>query len=113
MRLDSSSRRYLSVFAFFLLTSPVWGAHIDSMSWQPTEPTTIGSAQVMPGNYQLRAEEGESELEVIQDGKVMTKVPCRWTQLPNKAADSEVQTDNNQVTQVQFGGRSEAIQFNR
>ena len=65
------------------------------------------------GNYQLRAEEGQSNLEIIHDGKVVATVPCSWMQLPSKAEYSEVQSNANQVTQVQFSGRTEAIQFNR
>ena len=108
-----SSKEYLAVFAFSLITLPIWAAHTDSISWDVTQPTTIGSAQVKPGDYQLRVEEGQTELQVVQKGKVIAKVPVHWTQLPNKAADSEVQVDNNQVTQVQFAGRTEAIQFNQ
>jgi hypothetical protein len=67
----------------------------------------------VPGNYQLRAEEGQSELQVIHDGKVVATVPCHWTKLTNKPANSEVQINDNQVTQVQFGGRIEAIEFNQ
>ena len=111
MRLDKKT--YLAAFAFSLITLPVWGAHTDSIPWGPTEPTTIGSAHVMPGHYQLTAEEGQSELQVISGGKVIATVPCHWTHLTNKAADSEVQTNNNEVTQVRFAGRTEAIQFNQ
>jgi hypothetical protein len=69
----------LAAFAFSLITLPVWAAHTDSLSWVAIEPTAIGSAHVMPGNYQLRAEEGKSELQVIHDGKVIATVPCHWT----------------------------------
>jgi hypothetical protein len=108
-----SSKKCLGVVAFSLITLPIWAAHTDSISWDVTQSTTIGSAQVKPGDYQLRAEEGQTELQVVQKGKVIAKVPVRWTQLPNKAADSEVQVDNNQVTQVQFAGRTEAIRLDQ
>ncbi len=50
-----SSKEYLAAFAFSLITLSVWAAHTDSISWEVTQPTTIGSAQVKPGDYQLRA----------------------------------------------------------
>jgi hypothetical protein len=109
----SHGKKYLAVFAFSLIALPVWAAHTDSLSWEPTQAVKIGSTQVMPGQYQLRAEEGQSNLEVVHNGKVIASVPCTWMQLPKKAENSEVQTNNNQVTQVEFDGRSEAIQFNR
>jgi hypothetical protein len=103
--------KYLTALAFSLISLPVWAAHSDSMSWQLHETTTIGSAQVQPGNYLFRAEEGRSELQIIQDGKVIAKVPCSWTHLTKKAPESEIQILNNQIIQVQFAGRREAIQF--
>jgi hypothetical protein len=104
---------YLVVFAFSVFTLSLWAAHTDSISFETTQPTTIGTTQLNPGNYELRAQEGQSELQVIHDGKVIATVPCQWTQLTNKAADSEVISSNNQVTGVQFAGRTESIQFNR
>ena len=109
----SNRKKYLAVFAFSLITLPVWAAHMDSITWEPNQPISIGTTQVKPGTYQLRAEEGQSELQVLQNGKVIATVPCTWMHLPNKAEYSEVQTNNNQVTQVQFGGRTEAAQFNQ
>jgi hypothetical protein len=111
MRLNRKT--YLAAFAFSLITLPAWAAHTDSLPWVAIEPTAIGTAHLMPGHYQLRAEEGQFELQVISGGKVIATVPCHWTQITNKAANSEVQTNNNQVTQVRFAGRTEAIQFNQ
>jgi hypothetical protein len=111
--LPPNRAKYFAAFAFSLIAFPVWAAHSDSMSWEITRPTTIGPAQVKPGNYVFRAEEGQSELQLIQDGKVIARVPCHWTQLTNKAAYSEVKTLDNQIIQVQFAGRREAIQFDQ
>jgi hypothetical protein len=107
-----SKGKYLAALAFSLISLPVWAAHSGSMSWELHETTTIGGAQIKPGNYLFRAEEGQSELQIIQDGKVIAKVPCSWTHLTTKAPESEVQILNNQMIQVQFAGRREAIQFN-
>lgn len=109
----SHGKKYLAVLAFSLVALPVWAAHTDSLSWEPTQAVRIGSAQVMPGQYELRAEEGQSNVEVMHNGKVVAAVSCNWVKLPRKADNSEVQTNSNQVTQVEFSGRSEAIQFNR
>jgi hypothetical protein len=103
---------WLAALAFSLIASPVWATHLDSLSWEIHEPTTIGNAQIKPGNYLFRAEEGQSELQIMEDGKVVATVPCRWTQLTNKAAYSEVKTLNNQIIELHFAGRKEAIQFN-
>jgi hypothetical protein len=74
---------------------------------------TIGSMQVQPGQYELRAEEGKSELQVLQKNKVIATVPIQWTKLPAKARSSEIITDGSKVTEVEFGGRAEAAQISQ
>ena len=72
---------------------------------------TIGSMQVQPGQYELKAEEGKSELQVIAKNKVIATVPIQWTKLPTKARTSEIITDGSKVTEVEFGGSAEAAQI--
>jgi hypothetical protein len=105
-------KKFIATLAFCFAALPAWAAHMDSMDWTPDQPVTIGTTQIQPGDYQLKAEEGKSELQVTAKGKVVATVPCTWTQLPAKAADSEVSTDGVRVTGVQFAGRPSAIQIN-
>jgi len=72
---------------------------------------TIGSMQVQPGQYELKAEEGKSELQVLAKNKVIATVPIQWTKLPAKARTSEIVTDGSKVTEVEFDGRIEAAQI--
>jgi hypothetical protein len=44
---------------------------------------------------------------------VVATVPVHWTTLPAKAANSEILTDGNKVTEVEFGGRNQAVQINQ
>jgi hypothetical protein len=74
---------------------------------------TIGTTQVKPGQYELRAEEGKSEVQVLQHNKVIATVPVHWTTLPAKSRDSQITTDGGKVTQVQFAGRNEAAQIDQ
>jgi hypothetical protein len=90
---------------------PAWAAHKYSVSWAVSQSTTIGSTQLKPGSYEIKAEEGQSQLQVLSQGKVVADVPCHWTQLPAKAAASEVEVDNNNVTSIEFGGKTAAIAF--
>jgi hypothetical protein len=106
-------KKSLLTLAFSLAALPLWAAHIDSMNWDVNQPMTIGTTQIQPGAYELRAEEGKSELQVIQKGKVIATIPCHWMELSAKAQGSGVTTDNGKVTQAQFSGRTAAIQFNQ
>ena len=72
-----------------------------------------GSTQIKPGQYELKAEEGKSELQVLQKNKVIATVPIQWTKLPTKARASEIATDGSKVTEVEFGGSAEAAQISQ
>jgi hypothetical protein len=65
---------------------------------------TIGTTQVQPGEYELKAEEGESKLTVVQQMKVVATVPIQWTTLPNKSQGTQIIADGSKVTEVHFGG---------
>lgn len=105
------NKTYLAIFVFSLITVPICSAHTDSAAWDSTQPARIGTVQVKPGHYELKAYEGEDEVQVIQDGKIITTTICYWEPLPTKAEKTEVKVDKDKVDEVQFAGRSEAIVF--
>lgn len=104
---------FLAAMALSLIALPVWAAHWDSFSWEIHEHTIIGNAQVEAGNYVFKAEENQSELQILQDRQVIARVPCHWTHLASKASSSLVKTLDNQIIQLQFAGRREAIRFDQ
>lgn len=110
MRLD---KRCLSVVAALLLAMPIWAAHTNTVSWDVSQSTTIGGTQIQPGAYVLRVDDGGSQVQVLSRGKVVASIPCQWTQLPQKAQNSEVDVDSGQVTQVKFEGKTGALTFNK
>ena len=110
MRLNKG---YLSAIAGLLVAMPIWAAHTNSVTWNVTQPSTIGGTAIKPGEYVIRAEDGGTQLEVVSRGKVVAQVPCQWTQLSQKAQASEVDVDSGQVTQVKFGGKTAAISFGK
>jgi hypothetical protein len=97
--------------AFSLVALPVWAAHTYSTDWSPSQPINIGTMKVQPGQYELKAEAGKSELQVLQKNKVIATVPIHWTTLTSKPRSSEIQTDGTKVTGVEFGGQTAAIQI--
>ena len=94
-----------------LITIPAWAAHVDATEFTPATQTTIGTASLSPGSYELRAQEGSNQLQIVQNGKVISEVPCQWEQLPQKAHDSEVLTSNNVVQEIHFSGRTAAVKI--
>ena len=108
----SNAKKSLVVLALSIAAIPAWAAHAYSTDWSPETPITIGSTQIEPGQYELKAEEGKSELQVVHNGKVIATVPCHWTTLPTKPQGSEISTDGDKVTEVEFGGTTAAVQIN-
>lgn len=98
--------------SLLLAAVPVWAAHTNSVSWTVSKDTTLGTTQIKPGDYELKAEDGQAQLDVFSHGKMIAQVPCRWIQLPSKAAASQVEVDNDKVTQIEFGGKTGALDFN-
>ena len=111
MRLNS--KKSFVALALSISALPLWAAHTFSTDWSPSQPMTIGSMQVQPGQYELKAEEGKSELQVLAKNKVIATVPIQWTKLPTKARNSEIVTDGSKVTEVEFGGSAEAAQISQ
>ena len=107
----ANSNKYLAILAFSLFLAPVCAAHTDSASWEPTQPTIVGDAQVKPGNYLLKADEDDHEIRILQNGKTIITVMCSWEDLPKKGADTEIKVNHEEVIEVQFKGRPEAVVF--
>jgi len=108
-----SIKKSLAAAALTIAAFPVWAAHNYSTDWSPVQPITIGTTQLKPGQYELRAEEGKAELQVLQHNKVIGTVPIHWATLTAKARDSQVVTDSGKVTEVQFAGRMESAKVDQ
>ena len=106
-----SVKKYLGGLAILSLALPVW-ARPDkpyTAEWDISQATTIGNTQVKPGTYTVEAHANQNTLDVLRDKKVVAQLPCHWIQLPQKASETEVETNNNQIVQVQFSGKTEAV----
>ena len=79
-------------------------------NWIANQATTVGTTQIQPGDYTLKVRENDSTMDVTRNGKLVAQVPCHWIQLPKKAANTEVDTNNNRIAQVEFAGKTEAVQ---
>lgn len=108
MRLNAL--QYSGLFALLALATPVW-AHTDSATVQSNGNTTIAGTQLKAGEYQLKVENNSDHLQVTQDGKVITQVPVKWVQLNNRASQTEVDISSNQIVEVDFAGKTQAVQI--
>jgi hypothetical protein len=106
-----SVKKFLGGLAILSLALPVWARpeKLYTAEWDLNQATTIGNTQIEPGTYTVEAYANQNTLEILRDRKVIAQVPCHWIQLPQKASQTEVETNNNQIVQVQFSGKTEAI----
>jgi hypothetical protein len=102
--------QFLCAIILVTLAVPVW-ARTHSTTAYSDGTTTIAGTHLKAGDYQLKVEDNGTELQVVQGGKLVAHVPVQWVQLPNKAKTTEVMLDNNQITEVQFGGETQAVQI--
>lgn len=102
----------LGGLALFALALPVW-AHTDSIHFTAEQPETIAGVKLSAGNYDLRADDSDNKVTVEQNGSVIATVNCQWKQLPEKAQRSEVLSNQSEVTELHFSGKTEAATFAR
>jgi hypothetical protein len=103
--------KYLTALAAVAMMSlPVW-ARPDSTTLVVDTPTQIGATQLEPGQYQLQAKPNADHLTVYRDGKAVAEVPVHWIQKDKKAEQSQILMSDNRVTEVDFSGKTQAIQI--
>jgi len=106
------AKHYATALAVFMLAVPVW-AHTATAQLTVTETATIGGKQLKPGDYNLQVKDNQTQLRVVDanTGKTIVEVPVQWIQLQQKPNTTQVLVNNNEVTEVDFGGKTQAIQI--
>jgi hypothetical protein len=102
-------KHYIAGLAVLVLTMPVW-ARTYKASMTLDKNTTIGSAQLKPGSYDLTADDTKKELNILQKGKIVATVQGEWVKIPQKAQAPGFDTDHDKITQVKFSGSDQAFQ---
>jgi hypothetical protein len=98
--------------AVFMLAVPVW-AHTATAPLTVTESATIGGKQLKPGDYNLQVKDNQTQLKVVDaaTGKTIVEVPVQWIQLQQKPNTTQVLVNNNEITEIDFGGKTQAVQI--
>lgn len=110
MRIRTKS--YLAAIAMFGLSLPLW-ARTNSVPLEVDHTLTIGNQQLAPGQYNLKANDGDTQLRIVRngDGKTVATVPCEWIVLAQKARQSEVLMREDRIVQVEFDGKTKALEI--
>ena len=102
-------KHYLACLAVLTLTMPVW-ARTYKYSLALSKNTTIGSAQLKPGSYDLTADDTKKELNILQKGKIIATVQGQWVKNLEKGDGAGVDSQDDKITLVRFSGSDQAFQ---
>ena len=106
------AKLYMAGLAVALLSIPVW-AHTETVRIVLDHPATISGTELKPGNYQFKVKDATDEVNILKNGDFVAKVPCKWVQLDKKAAYTDVQFNKSTISELDFGGKTEAVTFSR
>jgi len=108
--MEIRTKTCFAVAAALVLSLPIW-ARTDSAQLVVDHPVTIGAQQLEPGTYNLKANDGEKQINVVRadNGKIVASIPCEWVQLALKARQTEVLFDADRVVEIDFSGKTEAV----
>ena len=70
---------------------------------------TVAGKTLQEGDYDLVVSGNQAKF--ASKGKVVAEVPCTWKTLPSKAEHDLILTDGGAVTEIEFQGKTEAIDF--
>ncbi|HJZ52839.1 MAG TPA: hypothetical protein VJ228_11610 [Candidatus Acidoferrales bacterium] len=106
------TKSYLAAIAMFGLSLPLW-ARTNSVPLQVDHTLTIGNQQLKPGDYSLKANDGDNQLRIVRsdDGKTVATVPVQWIDLSQKARQSEVLMKEDRIVQIDFDGKTKAVEI--
>jgi hypothetical protein len=110
--MDLRTKTSLTVVAVLALSLPIW-ARTDSAQLVIDHPVTIGTQQLEPGTYNIKANDGENEVNIVRadNGKTIASVPCEWVQLAQKPRETEVLFNADRVVEIDFGGKTKGVAF--
>jgi hypothetical protein len=70
---------------------------------------TVAGKTLQAGDYDLVVKGNQAKFE--RKGAVVAEVPCTWKTLPAKSDHDGVDIDHGAVTEIQFKGNTQAIDF--
>jgi hypothetical protein len=110
--MDLRTKTSLTVVAVLALSLPIW-ARTDSAQLVIDHPVTIGTQQLEPGTYNIKANDGENQVNIVRadNGKTVASVPCEWVQLAQKPRETEVLFNADRVVEIDFGGKTKGVAF--
>jgi hypothetical protein len=100
----------LAILAVFALSAPVFARSM-SQPLDLSRPATIGSTTLQPGNYEFKADMNSNQVQVERNGRLVATIEGKEITLSKKAPYGAVVMDGRRIHEIQFGGKTEAIEI--
>ena len=104
--------RFIAALVATGMTLPLWvSAATDSLhkTIHLGTTATVAGKTLQEGEYDLVVSGNQAKFE--SKGKVVAEVPCTWKTLQAKAEHDVVMMDGGAVTEIEFQGKTQAIDF--
>src|ERR1700681_441551 len=110
MKVRLRSRLITAVVALGMAL-PIWATAADTIhqTGHIGSNATVAGKALTEGDYDLLVNGNQAKF--TSKGKVIAEVPCTWKNLPAKAEHDIVMIDAGALTEVQFQGKTQAIDF--
>lgn len=108
--MELRAKTCITAVAVLVLSLPIW-ARTDSAQLVIDHPITIGTQQLKPGIYDLKANDAQNQINVVraEDGKTVASIPCEWVQLAQKPRQTEILFNADRVVEIDFAGQTKAV----
>jgi hypothetical protein len=84
------------------------GSKSTSTTMDILNAVSLNGKQLKPGTYTVTVD--DAKVTVIQHGKVMAEAPVEWKEETTKPSSSNIVTNNDEVTEIHFGGKMRYVQ---
>lgn len=100
----------LAIFAVLVLSPPIFARSV-SQPLELDQPATIGSTTLRPGHYDVQADLNSYQVRITQNRKLVVTVEGKIVTLNKKAPYGAVVFNGRRIHEIQFSGKSEAIEI--
>ncbi len=101
---------FVAFLSVLFLSCPVW-AHSESTPLDLSQPATIGSTTLKPGQYRLIANLSTDQVRVERKGKVIGTFTGTPVTLQTKSEQTAIVFNGRQISEIQFTGKTEALKL--
>jgi hypothetical protein len=84
------------------------GSKSTSATMDILSAVSLNGKQLKPGTYTVTAD--DTKVTIAQKGKVVAEAPVQWKDESSKPNNSNIVTNNDEVTEIHFSGKMRYVQ---